>query len=236
LSKIFRSLDIDKSKVADIDLRGSQMGPQNPTRPLGGFFELGQDNPSQEYLTAFEQREREARRIVDEAMHQAEVIQRDAYHAGFEQGERAGEKLAHQKIEPTIHTFQAVIDAISQDRQTLILQHEQDLIKVAFAIAQQVIRATVKFNPDVVKEIVESALGKVAKSQRVVLFVSPYDRQMIEQYMRKREGGDWPPEHLTIQTDDTIARGGCRVETDTGDIDATIETQLRVLREMLWDE
>jgi flagellar biosynthesis/type III secretory pathway protein FliH len=42
--------------------------------------------------------------------------------------------------------------------------------------------------------------------------------------------------NVSIEGDFQIGRGGCKVLTDAGEIDATIETQIRLLKTILWSE
>ena len=178
----------------------------------------------------------QARRLVEEAQARAEAIQRDAYHAGFEQGERAGNKLALQKLEPSMQTFQGLIEAIRQDRENMIRHYEGELIKVAFAIALQVVKKTIEMDPQTVTEVVKAGLAKVSKAQAVKLKISTHDLPLVEQFMASRGDEPWLPDHLTIEGDPEIERGGCRIITDSGEVDATIETQLRMLKGTLWED
>lgn len=217
-------------------MRANPVGPQDPARPAGGFHGFSSHGGPQEVLSDLERRERESQRLVEEAKRQAETIQRDAYRAGFEQGERAGEKLAFQKIEPVLQAFNDLVEAITIERQMLIQQHESELIKVAFAIAMQVIKTEIRLEPEVVAGVVEAALEKVAGPVPATIYVSPHDRTLIELQMKKLKGEAWPPAHIRIEVDETVGRGGCRVATEQGNIDATIETQLRAIKGMLWSD
>jgi flagellar assembly protein FliH len=220
-------------RVDDVDLRQRPMEPARGALPQGGFYGYRPGETSTAPVSAFEQREQESAQLVSDARRQAETIQRDAYHAGFEQGERAGQKLAAQKIEPTLHAFQSLLEAITEDRGRLIEQHRQELIKVAFALAARILHRAIELDPTAVGEVVEAALAKAGRSQQLTLQLSPHDRQLVEQQMRARHGEAWPPASITIQEDEAVGRGGCRLLTDTGDIDATIEMQLRTLKTML---
>jgi flagellar assembly protein FliH len=66
--------------------------------------------------------------------------------------------------------------------------------------------------------------------------LSPHDKELIQSQLGGPETEAWPVEHMKLETDESIARGGCRIETEFGDIDATIETQLRVLKSTLWND
>ena len=235
MARIYRSLDRPPDGVQDLDLLQRRLVAPPSTRPTGGFHGVspGQSSPPRP-LSQMERRQLEARRLLEDAQKQAETIQRDAYHAGFEEGERAGLKLAMQKIEPALQTLSDMIRQVSEQREALIRQHESELIKVSFLIAQQVVHTTIQIEPRVCSEVVASALEKVAKNQTVTLLVSPQDLTLVQQNLACARAGFLSGDHVKIQADEAIGRGGCRVVTDTGDIDATIETQMRVLQNVLW--
>lgn len=254
LSKLFRSLDLRQTRVSEVNIRERVLGPQNPERPEGGFQGCQTAEAAPAVMSHMERRqleaEQEAQRLVEDARQQAEVIrheaeairrdaeviQRDAYREGFAQGERGGERLALQKGEPVIRILQEICDALSNERAALIQLHEAELIKIAFVIATQVLKTTIELEPEVLSHVLEAALAKVAKAQEITLYLAPLDHQLIAQLMSKAGGGVWPPPHVTTQPDETVGRGGCRVESEAGDIDATIETQLRILKDALWGE
>jgi flagellar assembly protein FliH len=236
LSKIYRSHDLGDRRVDDVDLRARPMAPASGRRPPGGFVGYRPGATPPVVTSDIERRERETLALIEERQRQAETIQRDAYHAGFEQGERAGERLAAQKLEPLLKAFQELLESIARDRERLIEEQRQELIKIAFALATRVVHRAIEMEPSVVVEVVEAALAKAARSQRVTLRLSPHDRQLVEQQMKRRTGGTWPPASIAIQEDESVGRGGCRLETETGDIDATIEMQLRTLKTMLWEQ
>ena len=84
--------------------------------------------------------------------------------------------------------------------------------------------------------VLRAALQKVIKANRVMIKVSPYDLDLVQQSMSESAlGPDWLREEIKIEADFEIARGGCKVLTDSGEIDATIETQLHLMKSILWN-
>jgi len=235
LSRIWRSQDL-ATRARSVDFSDQRLAPPARDLPRGAFQGLAAGERAEPPLSHLERSELEARRLVESARAEAETIQRDAYHAGFEQGERAGRELALQKIEPTIQMFMNLIEGLKREREEQIRRHENELIKIAFLIAAHILRKQVELHPEVVREVVEAALAKVDRTQHVHLFLAPNDCQLIQQQLAFFESHGWPPEHLHLEPDPTITRGGCRVETETGNIDATIETQLKAMKTLLWDD
>lgn len=234
MSRIIRSLDRAEKPVARPDL-DRNLGAVTRTlgRPAGGFSGQASSKPR---LSHAESIADQARLTVEDAQKKAEQIQRDAWHAGFEQGEKAGERLAIQKIQPAVESFAKLIEAVSRERATLVRQHERELIKIAFLIAAKVIKAEIDRNNETITRTVDAAIAKITANQHVRVCVAPQDLQMIANNLRTCMPAGWSDEHIAIEADETIHRGGCRVLTEAGMIDATIETQLRMLQGHLWEE
>ena len=66
----------------------------------------------------------------------------------------------------------------------------------------------------------------------VVVFVHPDLRPCVAQALQRM---DATSVRVTLETDDEMARTGCRIETRFGEIDAGLETQLRALRDGMRD-
>jgi flagellar biosynthesis/type III secretory pathway protein FliH len=71
---------------------------------------------------------------------------------------------------------------------------------------------------------------------RVILRVHPADENVLaarrQRWLERNPAiGD-----LAIVADDTVGRGGCRLETEAGTVDATLETQLEVIERHLLGE
>lgn len=234
MSKLFKSRDVQDTRVTGVDLRSRPVAAPQTNRPLGGFVGMRVEHPEAP-LSQVERLEREATARVEQARREAEQIQRDAYLAGFEQGEKAGQKLALQKAEPTIQTFTTLIEQMQQERATLIEQHERELIKVAYLIAQRVLHGELERHPERVREVVAAAVAKVDTTQPLTIVLAPMDKQLIEAEIA---GGLLKGRFSlqpTLLADEAMPRGGCRVLTEAGDIDAAIDSQLIAIRDGLWD-
>lgn len=236
MSRIFRSIDSRVSQARSVDLAATQLSGYYVERPAGGFMRPPEPEPEPEepQPSLIEQCEEEARRLVEEARREAEAIQREAWQTGFEEGERAGNKLAMQKLEPALQTVNGLIQSLVEAREAVIREHESELIKVAFLIASRVLHRQLEMQPETVADVVREAIGRVPKTESVQVLVSPHDLPLLEQMLRETGSGFTIPERAELRADESVQRGGCRVVTQAGDIDATVETQLRTILEALW--
>lgn len=238
MSSIIRSEDNANLFVRDIQLDERATHAVDPDRPKGGIRWIdGARQVSARHVSQYEQYRQETDMLLANARAEAEKIQQRAYHEGFAQGEAAGRKLAMQKIEPVLRALNTLLESLSEERKRVIEQYESDLIKLAFSIALRLIHREIELSQDVIVGIAAAALTKVVKANKVKILVSPFDLEILQQHVAEGDvDGEWLPSNLKVESDFNITRGGCRVLTDSGEIDATIESQIHQLKTILWND
>ncbi len=92
------------------------------------------------------------------------------------------------------------------------------------------IKAEVDRDDEAVMRTVDAAIAKITANQHVRHLRGAAGRADDHEQPAHLYPAGWSEEHVAIEPDESIHRGGCRVLTETGMIDATIETQLRMLQ------
>jgi flagellar assembly protein FliH len=93
---------------------------------------------------------------------------------------------------------------------------------VAASIAQQVVRDELRQQPERIARVAHEAIEAVGMSARhIVVQVNPQDHALIEQGAAEVIAA----RGARLVSDPTIERGGCRVLSDVGTIDARIEAR-----------
>jgi flagellar biosynthesis/type III secretory pathway protein FliH len=107
-----------------------------------------------------------------------------------------------------------------------------DLTALAVRIAEKLLGEDLRIRPEGVASIVESCLRSCRESRRIVARVNPADLPLVEAALPRLRG---TLEHdvLTVRGDEEVQRGGCIVDTELGQIDGRLDTQLRAIREAL---
>jgi flagellar assembly protein FliH len=165
---------------------------------------------------------------------QLEQLQKQAYEEGFEQGKSAGFEYGHKEalvegrklLEQRVQQFDELMQVMDQPLKILDEQVEKELVELVIAMVRQLIRREVKVDPGHIIGVVREALGVLPVSSRSVrLVLNPEDAGLIRQVfdVTDKELG-W-----TIMEDPVMARGGCKVLTETSQIDATLESRLAAL-------
>ncbi|MCG8429176.1 MAG: flagellar assembly protein FliH [Chromatiales bacterium] len=165
---------------------------------------------------------------------QLEELQKEAYDEGFEQGKAEGFDFGHKEgLEQARGDAQALTNQFDQLMQTLesplkILddQVEQSLVDLVISMVRQLVRREMKIDPGQIIGVVREALSILPiASRNVRVVLHPEDAVMVRKVyeMTENEMG-WE-----IIEDPVLARGGCRVVTETSQVDATLESRLAAL-------
>lgn len=165
--------------------------------------------------------ESERNRILEELRVQARE-------EGYEEGKAAGEQQAAQYVQEALLKLNEIMVAFP----AAVKKHEEKLVALAVEIASKVIQEEISMQPEIVQRTVETALRRVSDLEQVVVKVNPLDLDLIlpKQDTFKQLVPD--VQNFSIEGSHTIQRGGCIIETNSGSINASINTQLSIVEEV----
>jgi flagellar assembly protein FliH len=151
-----------------------------------------------------------------------ERAERDARQAGLREGEAAGRAKATAELQAVMQRLAAAIDQTATERARLRQASEGDLIKLAVAIAQRILHRQISVDPDAIGGIIRAAFEKLQRQEIFRVRAHPSHQQALLKLL--------PPDgarKVEIVGDPALPPGGIVFETAMGDLDASIETQLR---------
>lgn len=128
--------------------------------------------------------------------------------------------------EATVATLARRIDEAMEQALLHILSYATDL---ALAAAEAIVNRAAATDPRVLERSLGEGLRTVTDLARVDLHVNPADAPLARDLCGRLRHGP----SAVVSPDPAVARGGCLVVTDFGEVDATIEGQLRRLAEGL---
>lgn len=152
---------------------------------------------------------------------------------GFSEGYAKGQTEGQVQSEDEIARFQALLSALSERWGDIFKTADLNLTQIALAVARNIIGATADAHSNLVVEAVRDSLKLLQDKSRITLRIHPDDLEIMRthrsQWMETYERIDT----LILEADPKVARGGCIVETPSGDIDAQIDSRLDKLRSVL---
>ena len=167
----------------------------------------------------------EAQKIINNAVREADRIRAEANEAGREEGR--AESVTH--IEEAMETLNQSI----KERKIIIKDSENELLRLALKIAEQIIRSEVSLHRDVCLNIVSEAIARVSDREQIIVKVNREDAEYLKRYKDRLAGMLDGVKSFSILEDQSIEPGGCVIETNLGFVDSRIPTKLKSIEDAI---
>jgi flagellar assembly protein FliH len=168
------------------------------------------------------------RQEMQRLLHQAEAQALALVH----QAEQEALTLRQQALTAGRAEAGAMLVAAGHRAQQTIEEAQSQLTRLAVNIAEKLLGEQLRLEPETVLQIVRQALRVGATSRRLTLRVHSADLALVEGALADLKGNT-EAEVLLAQADPTVERGGCLLDTDLGQIDGQLSTQLKAIAEAL---
>ena len=192
----------------------------------------------------------EADRIVAEARAERDRLiagavdegRRTGIAQGEEEGRKAGQAEGRQaalaetreKLRILDAAWAAALAAFETDRERMLVDARQDVIRLAAAIGELVTKRAVELDPARVTDQIGAVLALLTKPTRLTLAVHPDDRPLVQDALPTLCTRYAAAAHVDLVDDIGLDRGSCTARTGSGGaIDASIRTQLQRIVEIL---
>lgn len=177
----------------------------------------------------------EAEAIIRSARAKKEAIELEAYNEGMKKGQEEGRKMVVKKIEPLFDTLKKAVAELSDMRTSIIDTNREQILEIVFLIAEKVIHRRIQASPDIILDTVRAASDHLTETDEIRLRIHPSDYEYIreiETILSKKLSGK---KNVLVMEDNTLDRGGVIIETEFGNIDASIKSQIEHLKETAFD-
>jgi flagellar assembly protein FliH len=178
-------------------------------------------------------RKREAEDILQGAHKRATQIEQEAYEKGFSQGEKDGFELGEKKALKVIESIDNLLVELGNLKQEMIRGYEKEILELIFAISEKIIHHQLGIHHEAIKETIFNAICLAAEKSKMNLRVNPEDFEYVEKLRPEIFTRFNDLKSIVVTSDASITRGGCLLETQYGDIDARVETQLERIYQCL---
>ena len=187
-----------------------------------------------DYLSVAQQ---QAQQIVAAAEQEAAQIRQQAQEQGRQQAlveaqELVGETLDEQ-LATLVPALQAAVDDLRHSKAEWLRHWEQRTVGLAAAISERVIRRELQQSPEITLELVREALELSMGTGDVTIQLHPEDYDTMRDQTLAITSQLASVGSATIVPTSDVSRGGCRVVTEFGVVDQTIEAQLERIAEEL---
>jgi flagellar assembly protein FliH len=150
------------------------------------------------------------------------AARQDGYQAGYRDGLVALESFKQSFAQQAAAQVGQLVSAFDAEFAALEAQIAAHVARAATALARQVVRHELATRPQLVAQVASEAVNAVLMSARHLrVHVHPDDLPLVQ--AGAAEALAARPARLVA--DASLTRGGCRIESDVGSIDAALETR-----------
>ena len=160
--------------------------------------------------------------LLAEAREQVAAARQQGYQDGYRDGLVALDSFKESFATQTSSQVARVVQALDDDLGQLEQQMAASVARVATELARQVVRSELALRPGLVAQVAREAVNTVLMSARhITVLVHPDDHALVAQGCEEALAA----RGARLLAQPAVARGGCRVESDAGVIDAQVATR-----------
>lgn len=161
---------------------------------------------------------------------QLETLKKEAYQEGFNQGQREGYAAGQQTLQQHAEQFKQLMIGMVGPWGKFDQEVEQQILLLVKTVTKHLLQAEITQSDDYIISLVKQIMDVLPFSTREThLILHPADAEIVRnaELIEPNKAG-W-----RILEDQSVARGGCRVETATIEVDATLEQQINEIVKQL---
>jgi len=186
-----------------------------------------EDNPT--YLTVSQLQEIQ-KQAHDEAFKQGYD---EAFNKGTAEAEayiKSETESQRNELRQKAQQLQNAFNALAKPLSDVDTAVEQQLTEMVFFLSKQILDHELSINPEHITRVLQQAISRLPMAQRNVLIkLNSADIALLQNNDIDIEGHDWK-----LEADDSVAIGGCLVESESVRIDRRMETRMKELARQLF--
>ncbi|MGZ8423802.1 MAG: FliH/SctL family protein [Candidatus Binatia bacterium] len=146
----------------------------------------------------------------------------------------AGREQALQDLMPSLVAFANAGQSLLVFEEQLISRCAPQIVDLALQIAAKVIAKAVDADAEIVASVLERAEREALDAKQLRIWLNPTDHHLLAELRPDlvKIGNDGK-RTIEVFASAEIARGGCRLETESGIVEATLPTQIDEIRRQL---
>ncbi|MEW5993910.1 MAG: FliH/SctL family protein [Candidatus Zixiibacteriota bacterium] len=156
-----------------------------------------------------------------------------AYDEGFAAGYEKGRAEGRTETQQVLGKFDTAISDAVRQRQQLLEQARRKILDLVIQLSRKVTFDAVSVDPESTMQIINAVIDTLVDKSRLKIKVNPEHFPTVRENIDRFLPDSADIKDLTIEPDPRVRYGGCLIETPTDDIDARVESQLKVLEETL---
>jgi len=166
---------------------------------------------------------KEAQKVADKIRSDVDKYIQEAKNKGYKDGLLQAEEESKRRLDEEILSLrkrvETVVSSLLSTKDAILYENESIIVNLFIQMLKKVVRKETEVDREFIVRTVKAVLDRAAESTKIVLRLNPKDLDVISSW-------DLVDKRVELVADESVEAGGCIAETDFGDIDACISTQL----------
>lgn len=175
----------------------------------------------------------EAERMIASAKERVEEIEQEAFYKGFKEGVEKGRKEGYGEAISLMSALREGLEGAQRARGEYYAKAEKEAVDLIILVTSEMVRHSVEQDRGIATEVFRKAVGELRGKQRITARFNPADFEFAQITKEDLLRSIQQIESLEMKADPAISPGGCVLETNIGELDATVEKRLLNIHENL---
>ena len=162
-----------------------------------------------------------------------EKAYREAYELGLQEGRTDARRDAESTIRSEIDTLKAATQTLANMFQKSLDKNESSIVDLVFFLAEQIAYVQIEKDPDAVLRVLNQFRNSEDFQGQVTLYVASVDHARVQKSLVDMGELENFLKLARVVEMPELAAGGFLVETQYGQIDASVETRVKKVRQLL---
>jgi len=165
--------------------------------------------------------EAKANEILEKAREEAETLRETSAKEGYDKGYSEGLKDTEQMKQEA----KEIVENAHVEREEIIKTAEPEVVELVSKLTKKLLMDEAQINPDVIAILVKSGLSQTTLSSDIKIRASKADYKNLLERKERIVSSFEGITSLDFSEDLALPPGGCVIETDFGQIDASMDKQ-----------
>lgn len=159
---------------------------------------------------------------LEQTRQAAEQRVQQAMERGRNEGNSAARQALSERLESELAKAARLIEELTASGPKLRLRAEEDLVRLAVAIARRVLHREITVDADALTGLVKAAFARLDQRDVIEARTDPSSEAALQRILKMAEGTG----RVKLVVDAGLRPGSLILETSRGYLDASVETQL----------
>lgn len=149
----------------------------------------------------------------------------DGYYKGYKEGKEDSKKLISQALD--------IKKEYIDKRNYLLKDVEKDLIQLVISVYEKVLYEKVEEDEELIVSLILNGIDNLEISQKLTIIVSEEDYEAVKKSKDIILAKASLVDEIDIRINSDMVRGDCVLETSKGNVDVSINNQLKEIKDLL---